>query len=146
MNRYAEMIKRHQAEINNFNLGFAFSPDQYNEMLAKWNIKPEDAKNEILSIGGGGYVRRVDEPELIEICSRHSKELKEAIAADTIGNGFILDMFEYELSNHEYCYTRELDETLEACNLNFEDLEENPALKNGLNEALKMYHDVFYKP
>ena len=46
-------------------------------------------------------------------------------------------MFSYELENHEYVLTGDLEETLEALNLTPKDFKEHPNLKKGLDLAEK---------
>ena len=48
-------------------------------------------------------------------------------------------MFAYELANNEYRYTENLKATLDSLGLSYEQIENNAALKNGLNLALKRY-------
>ena len=48
-------------------------------------------------------------------------------------------MFTYELANNEYRYTENLKATLDSLGLSYEQIENNAALKNGLNLALKRY-------
>ena len=43
---------------------------------------------------------------------RHDAEINEAIDSDQTGEGFIFDMFDYELSNHEYSYTGDMTDSL----------------------------------
>jgi hypothetical protein len=68
---------------------------------------------------------------------RHEKELADAIADDETGDGFICEMFMYELSNHEYTYTDELDDTFDALGLTEDEVYANPALRRGLDKACK---------
>jgi hypothetical protein len=65
----------------------------------------------------------------------HEKEMADAIAADKTGEGFIFEMFDYELGNHEYVYTCDISDTLDALGLTIEDLAKNPALRAGLKAA-----------
>ena len=44
-------------------------------------------------------------------------------------------MFVYELEDHEYGYTGDDSDTLDALNLTIEDVLQNPALLNGLRRA-----------
>ena len=46
-------------------------------------------------------------------------------------------MFLYELQNHEYSYTGDYTEAMDALGITFEDLEKKPALANGLQLACK---------
>ena len=65
----------------------------------------------------GGYIRKTDESAFSAMMERHDAEMKKAIDSDSTGDGFIFDMFNYELSNHEYSYTRDLTDTLCAIGL-----------------------------
>ena len=67
---------------------------------------------------------------------RHHREIVEAIEADKRGDGFIYDMFTYELANHEYCYTEDPSEALQALHLTPEDIENNPKLRRALKRAM----------
>lgn len=138
METYKAMKDRHQAEINALPLAFAFSEKQYAEKLAEWNITTEEAKaGAIVGIGGGGFIRSSDKELVVGTFKRIADEEAAAIEADQDGTGFIYEMFLYELNNHEYSYTGDVDETLEALNIKWEDMADNEALLNGLNKALK---------
>lgn len=113
-NLYKELHDRHQAEINAFPFGFAFSKEQFNKMMVeRFNLRPTDT-DKIYSIGGGGYIRKEDHQAMCDMIERHAKEKKDAIAADLTGEGYIYDMFVYELANHEYMITLTSDDTLEG--------------------------------
>lgn len=138
MNTYKQLKDKHQKEIDAFPLGAAFNNQQFAEMMQKWNLKVEDT-DKILSIGGGCYIRKSDKTTFFEMFNRHKKEIKDAIAADKTGDGFIYDMFYYELANHEYCITYDLDETLDALNLTAEQVNADKRLLHGLYKAEKAY-------
>lgn len=141
METYTEMKERHQSEVNALPLAFAFSHDRYLERLAAWNITEEEAKaGAIVGIGNGGFIRASDRDLVISTFERIADEEAAAIAADQDGTGYIYQMFLYELNNHEYSYTGDIDETLDALHISNKDLAENPALLNGLNLALKAIH------
>lgn len=72
---------------------------------------------------------------------RHEREMKEAIETDTTGEGFIFDMFNYELANHEYVITYNITDTLEALGLTADDINNNPLLAKGLKMARKAQFD-----
>ena len=67
------------------------------------------------------------------------EEKQDAIAADLTGDGFIFDMFVYELANHEYCITYDLEDTLDALGLTAEQINADKRLTHGLNKAIKHY-------
>lgn len=142
MNRYAELRNRQQAEFNALPLGFAFSNEQFNRMMKGWGLDPEKDCDKIYRIPGGGFVQKKDHAHLHEVMNRHDKELQEAIAADTTGDGFVYDMFLYELRNHEFGYTGEIEDTLDALGYTSEEIEADARLKHGLSRAItKIYEE-----
>lgn len=145
-NLYKELHDRHQAEINAFPFGFAFSQEQFDKMMVeRFNLEPTDI-DKIYSIGGGGYIRKEDHQAMCDMIERHAKEKKDAIAADLTGEGYIYDMFVYELANHEYMITMTSDDTLDALGLTWEDVKADSRLSHGLKKAkkyiLENYDDV----
>ena len=76
-----------------------------------------------------------DAPLMHETFARHHKELQAAMDADPTGEGFIKDMFLYELENHEYSYTGTVEDALESLGLTYENVAEDPRLARGLDLA-----------
>lgn len=139
MNRYRQMKERHRKEIEAFPMFFAFNDKQFAEGMQKLGLKPTDTK-EIYRLGEtGGFYRKSDAQELRYMFLRHSLDLDEAIADDTTGEGFIYDMFLYELANHEYCITMDYEDTFGALGLTSEEIYGNNALVTGLEKATKKY-------
>lgn len=134
MNAYIEMKNRHQEEVNNFPLGFAFSDRQFNEMMAKWNLTPEDT-DKIYSIGNGGYVRKCDADAMHEMFERHARERE--VARRENKDNYLYHMFDYELANHEYSYTGDVTDTLDALGLTIEDVEADLQMYEALRKATK---------
>lgn len=137
-NKYAELKARHQSEVNDFPMSFAFNKQQLEEGLRKLGLEPTDT-DKVCSIGGGGFIRKTDSDALFNMFTRHKDEFKAAVEADKDGTGFVYQMFRNELANHEYGYTYELDDTLRAVGFTQEQVNENPALKKGLELALEVY-------
>lgn len=92
-----------------------------------------------MEFGGGGFIRKTDVKEFLEMRKRAKEEILEEINNDQTGDAFIKDMFKYELANHEYCITHNLNDTLEAIGLTIEEIENNKALSKGLELARKEY-------
>lgn len=136
MNRYADLKQRQQAEFAAFPMQFAFSDQQFVEGMAALGLEPTDT-DKIYKAPGGGFYRREDSPRLKEMMDRFDRELAEAIAKDRTGNGFIFEMFLYELRNHEYGYTMDLDETLDALDYTLDGIQADPRLSRGLEKARK---------
>ena len=136
MNRYAELRNRQQEEFNALPLGFAFGQKQFDEMMRGWGLDPEKDLDKILRIPGGGYVQKKDADLLHQTTERHNKEMEAAIAEDKTGEGFIYEMFLYELDNHEYGYTRDTEDTLDALGYTAEEILGDPCLKRGIEKAV----------
>ena len=135
-NKYLELKRRHVKEVNDFPFIFAFSQEQLNEGMKKLGLNATDT-DKILSIGYGGYIRKSDKENFFSLNERQEKELKDAIQNDTTGENFIYDMFDYELSNHEYCITMDVSDTLDALGLTIDEVNNNPNLLKGLQKAIK---------
>ena len=137
MSEYTILKQRHQQEVNDFPFIFAFSNQQFEEGMAKYGLTPKDT-DKIYKFGStGGFYLRTDAPRLKEMFDRHEKEKQEAISADTKGSGYIYQMFLYELANHEYGYTGDVSDTLDALGLTAEEVAESKPLSYGLNKAIK---------
>ena len=136
MNSYYELKQKQQKEFNDFPIAFAFSEEQFNEGMRKLGLKPTDT-DKVYKIGFNGFIRKTDSAAFAEMTKRHGLEMEQAIAGDETGDGFIYDMFRYELDNHEFGYTWELEPTLEALGLTMEEIEADARLKHGLEKAIK---------
>ena len=99
----------------------------------------ENDTNKICSIGFSCFIRKSDKERFREMNARHKKEMQDAIDADKTGDGFILDMFYYELANHEYCITYDYEETFDTLGLTEEQINADKRLLHGLEKARKKY-------
>lgn len=136
MNQYTALRQRQQEEFNALPLGFAFGQKQFNEMMQRWGLDPDKDLDKILSIGAGGYIQKKDADLLHQTQERHAAEMAAAIAEDQTGAGFIYEMFLCELDNHEYGYTRDTEDTLDALGYTAKEVIDNPRLKRGLEKAI----------
>ena len=136
MNEYMEMRDRQQKEFNALPLGFAFGQKQFDEMMRGWGLDPEKDTGKIYSIGAGGYIQKKDVELLRQTSKRHKEEMEAAIAGGKTGEGFIYQMFLCELDNHEYGYTGDTSDTLEALGYTAEQVLESPCLKRGIEKAV----------
>lgn len=135
MNKYAELRKRQQDEFNAVPLGFAFGNKQFEEMMKRWGLNPNKDLDKICSIGFGGYIQKKDIELLHETRKRHDAEMEAAIEEDKTGEGFIYEMFLYELDNHEFGYTGDTEDTLDALGYTAKEVLGNPRLKRGIEKA-----------
>ncbi len=142
MNRYLDLKKQQETEFNAFPMFFAFNKEQFADGMKKLGLLP-DQLDMIYKFNGGGYYRRSDAKDFHALLGRHTEEVEDAIVADIKGDGYIYEMFRYELANHEYGYTCDDSDTLNALGLSLEEIEANPALKEGLKNAKITCHSEF---
>lgn len=143
MCEYSLLKRKHEKEFNEFPMMFAFDNRQFEEGMKKLGLTKDDT-DKIYSIGGGGFIRKSDSKALDNLLDRHEDEMKEAIANDKTGEGFIFDMFDYELGNHEYCITYDIGPTLDALDLTYEYVKNNENLLKGLKLAIENQERVVY--
>ena len=135
MNPYLALKNKHQKEIDAFPFGFAFNESQFNDMMInRFGLTPEDT-DKIYSIGGGGYIRKCDSDAMNEMFDRHKKEREAAIKENK--DDYLYHMFDYELGNHEYNYTGELDDTLDALDLTYEEVKADEIMCDALMRAIR---------
>ena len=135
MNRYADLKRRQQQEFDAFPMQFAFSNRQFAEAMSALGLKPTDT-DKVYRAPGGGIYRQEDSPRLKAMMDRFDRELQEAIAGDETGDGFIYEMFLYELDNHEYSYTMDTEDTLDALGYTADEVLGDPRLKRGIEKAV----------
>ena len=139
MNTYAKLKETHQKRVNALPIKFAFSNEQFKNAMEGWGLTVNDT-DKIYKLGGtGGFYLREDSKLIFDTLEQNEREMQEAIAADKDGTGFIKDMFRYELANHEFCITYDLEPTLDALGFTIEEVFTNAALRNGLKLAQDEY-------
>jgi hypothetical protein len=143
MSEYTILKERQQQEVNAFPMRFAFNKEQFEKGMRELGLKPTDTHKVYSLPGTGGFYRRTDAPALHELFDRHGREMQAAIDGDPTGDGFIFQMFSYELANHEYGYTGSIDSTLDALSLTVEEINENPRLLHGLQQAMKHQREEY---
>jgi hypothetical protein len=137
MNSYTELKNRQQQEVNDFPFFFAFNNEQFAKGMERFGLTPDDT-DKIYKLGStGGFYLRTDAERLHEMFNRHAADMQAAVDADTTGEGFIYQMFRYELANHEYTYTNDLTDTLAALDLTPKDIDASETLRHGLSKAIK---------
>lgn len=135
MNRYTEMRQRQQEEFNALPLGYAFSDEQFDKMMRGWGLDPETDLDKIYKIPGGGFVQKKHHRLLHDTLDSFDAERQAAIDADKTGEGFIFEMFLAELENHEYSYTGDATDALDALGLTVEEVVADERLNRGLTMA-----------
>lgn len=135
MNLYKELKDRQQERMNAFlhrYAFFAFSEEQYTAGLQKLGLSPDAG---IVSISGGGYLPEGKAAEFCRILEKAGAERRAALDDPESGAQFALDMFQYELANHEYGYTGDAAETLAALGYTPEEVQNSDRLREALAKA-----------
>jgi len=138
MNKYMELNTKQQAEVNALPLHFAFNDKQFTEMLTKVGLTMDNYKGKLTHGICGAIYLKTDSKHIHATFDRHYTERTEAIRFDTTGKGYMLDMFTYELANHEYCITYDLTDTLYSLGLTIEEVNANKLMLGALREAKKI--------
>ena len=138
MNKYRELISKHQIEVNAFPFVFAFKKDQYDIMMDKWGLKPTH-RSQIIYMGGGSFIRKSDYKAMHEMFARHVAEHKAAMQDDE----YLYQMFNYELANHEYRHTQDLTYTLESLALTIDEVNADPRIADALKRAIAAQKEDF---
>lgn len=134
-NLYHEMRVRQQQEVNSFPLFAAFNDEQFRYGMRSLGLDPSEIRK-VASLGFGCYARKTDAEKWETMSIRHQQERKAAIAADFTGEGFVKDMFSYELSNHEFSYTGEVGPALAALGITAQQIAQNEILRHGFTLAV----------
>lgn len=132
MNKYIEYKKYCEEKVNAFPMMFAFSKKQFEEGLTKLGVTEE----EVLSIGAGGFIRKSDREAFSDLMNSLDIKLESSIKED---DEFVVQMFEYEMGNHEYCITYDDDEIIDVCGLKLDKFKADDRLKKLYAEAKKNY-------
>jgi len=132
MNKYAELKAKHEKQINEFPMAFAFSNKQFEEAKEKLGVKSND---ELLSIPCGGMIRKTDKEEYKNLCMAISVEDNAAMKDDE----FLYQGFLYELANHEYCITSDPESTLDCFGLTITEVSEDKRLSDIFKKAKVAY-------
>ena len=135
MNKYIELKNKHQAEINAFPMFFAFSDEQFTKGMKSLGLKETDTDKIYSLKGTGGFYKKTDAAKLNEMFERHETECNKAMEDAE----YLFQMFYYELGNHEYCITYDLEDTLDALGLTLEQVNNDKRLLKALKAAKKKY-------
>ena len=117
---YMDLKKRHEKEVADFPIAYAFNDEQLEEALTKLGA----TRREVVTIfGHGDIVKKTDAKAFIDMLKRHSKETMDRLIED---HEFAESAFLYEMDNHEYAINYDGDEDVLRCfGLEYDDLEKH---------------------
>jgi predicted transcriptional regulator len=132
MKKYFELKQEIQARVDAFPFMFAFSMQQFEEGKQRLGVKDN---SELLSIGSGGYIRKTDSQAYTDLIEETGKTREEYLKDPAQ----FKDALIYELANHEYCYTYDSANTLEALGLEEDELtgEQLAIIKEAIAEYMR---------
>lgn len=141
-NSYKELIDKQMAETNSFPVKAANNNEQFEKIVNEWNLSfDENSDNyygkQLIPVGLGMFIRKKDVKAFNDMLNRHREEHLKAIKEDKTGDGYIYDMFIYELQKHKYQYTSRVDEVLQTLNVSIETLLQNTVMSQALIKACK---------
>lgn len=104
---YLDLQKKHQEELSEFPIAYAFSDKQLQEALKELGATKEEC---CTYLGCGDVMRKVDVPKFKEMSRRHVDEIREAMQDED----FAESAFLYEMDNHEYAINWDGDDEVLA--------------------------------
>lgn len=138
MSKYLELKNNNQKRFNDFSKKyiywiFAFGNEEFENKLKEHNL----TKNDIISIGAGGFIKKEHKELYLQEMNRlNDNDAFKQIKHDDLE---VKKAFMYELANHEYCITYNVDDTLDALGITAEEIKKDPRLKKILKEAVNEY-------
>lgn len=108
---YLELQKKVEDRFSALPVFYAFSNEQLQKGCEKLGVT--EPTKELVSLGAGGYIRKVDRALLNETLTLCERERDEFLSVPIN----LRDAFRYELANHEYCINEDDEEVWEAVGL-----------------------------
>ena len=106
---YLDLKKRHEKELSDFPIAYAFNDKQLEEALEKLGATKEEC---VTVFGHGDIVKRENAKVFVKMLERHTEELKQKLKDDP---EFAEAAFLYEMDNHEYAINWSADEDVMDC-------------------------------
>jgi hypothetical protein len=107
---YLEMKRRHEEEMNDFPIAYAFNDEQLQQALEKLGVA--STKECVTVFGHGDIVKRENAKPLVDMLARHTNEIRDKLKEDV---EFAEAAFLYEMDNHEYAINWSADEDVLEC-------------------------------
>ena len=104
---YLDLKQRHQKEVEDFPIAYAFNGKQLKEAIEKLGA----TKQEVTTLGYGTVIKKTDIPAFEELLEDQRHELKMAMK----DKEFAYDAFSYEMDNHEYAINFDGDAEVLGC-------------------------------
>ena len=106
---YLDLKKKHEKEVSEFPIAYAFNEKQLEEALEKLGATKEEC---VSVFGHGDIVKRENAKSFVEMLERQTEEIKQKLIDDI---EFAEAAFLYEMDNHEYAINWSADEDVMDC-------------------------------
>lgn len=106
---YLELQKRHQKELEEFPIAYAFNDKQLEEALEKLGATRDEC---VTVFDHGDIVKRTDAKALVKLLEDQREEMLQRIRDDV---EFAEAAFLYEMDNHEYAINWDGDADVLGC-------------------------------
>lgn len=106
---YLDLKKKHEKEIAEFPIAYAFNNQQLEEAPKKLGATKEEC---VTVFGHGDIVKRTDAKAFIAMLENHVDEIKKKLIEDV---EFAEAAFLYEMDNHEYAINWSADDDVLDC-------------------------------
>lgn len=142
--KYYQFKEKNYKPLHDFiskNVFFAFSNEQFEEGLKKFNITREEAPNKLHRYYGGGFIlieKEHEEDKITRACHKAQRKYLSKFKN-------LVSALRYEMGNHECAYTGDYLDGLHALGYRTEDLKKNKRLLKAYLKARQQAHDWFIK-
>ena len=134
--KYREFREYWQKEFEKLPVKYAFNQKQLEKAMNELGLDVKTDMDKVISIFGAGDIWRKDDVEKYKEFSRKESEQRNELMKD---KEFVKDMFLYEMGNHEYGYTLDSEDVIEACGLTMTEVLNNECLHGMWDEARKEF-------
>ena len=136
METYIQIKARHQADINAFPIGAAFSKQQLADMLKKFDLpNNETGYAKIVSLGAGCFIRKSDIPAWREMTDRHKREMEEFRSS----RDRLISALRIEFTNRECQFMDDDEGVCAAVGLDWKEVQKNKELLKTYNKAFNLF-------
>lgn len=130
MKTYAEYTKQLQEKMNHLPyIKFAFGDYQTQAVFNSWGLTYPDDLDKVTTIyGAGDIIQKKDVEAFHQWYEEISKPLDDEFQELIKNDDFVIDMFIYELGNHEYQYSLDDTTVINACGFSMAEFNQDDRL------------------
>lgn len=130
---YLDLMEKHQKELSDFPMEYAFNEEQLSRALDKLGATVKEC---VTVTGYGDVIKKTDVPAFFELLKQQREELFTALQDKEFAEAAFL----YEMDNHEYAINWDGDADVLACF----NLDEKKLYEMGLDGAYRRARKAHY--